>query len=251
MGSQRPEKDSPGCGFNGPGDWVLLASPQAGREDSPLTGGQVLTQPRGCWRQVGRVDALPPSFCPFGQPGGWARTCCSLLPSKRTLAARRPEVTMTTELLPGPEPLVLLHLYPGCLRRSSLNKGEASSGLLMVGSQDRGGRLAAATSPPKAKKAKTPLRPPRACHMPLRSWDCQGAHSRWKPKPGNQGGRQGQRRKQEACSWWKLEPVACPQTCAARQPAATHPVNQGGSPGFTGPAGEALMLGGGSGPAEL
>ena len=83
MGSQRPEKDSPGCGFSGPGDWVLLASPQAGRENSPLTGGQVLTQPRGCWRQVGRVDALPPSFCPFSQPGGWACTCCSLLPAER------------------------------------------------------------------------------------------------------------------------------------------------------------------------
>lgn len=66
---------------------------------APLTGGQVPTQPRGCWRQVGRVGALPPSFCPLCRPGGWARTIRSLLPSKRTLAARRPEVTMTTELL--------------------------------------------------------------------------------------------------------------------------------------------------------
>lgn len=100
--------------------------PPAGRQRTALTGGQVLTQPRGCWRQVGRVDAPPPFLLSVRPAWGWARTCCcSLLPSKRTLAARRPEVTMTTELLPGPEPLVL-HLYPGCLRRSSLNKGEAS-----------------------------------------------------------------------------------------------------------------------------
>lgn len=78
--------------------------------------------------RVGVPPSLLPSNFLTGLGADHSPSC-----SKRRLAARRPEVAMTTKLLSRPEPPVPLRRCPGNLGPSVLHKGEVSSWLLELG----------------------------------------------------------------------------------------------------------------------
>lgn len=83
----------------------------------------------------------------------WDEALTFLLPSKRRLAARGPEVAMTTQLPSRPESLVPLHLCPGNLRPPFPNRGEASGWLPGLGRRGvEWGRLAVATRPTQGEE---------------------------------------------------------------------------------------------------
>lgn len=80
-----------------------------GTGDSPLHWRAGATQPRGCWGLEDRMGVgVPPSLLPSnflaGLGADHSPSC-----AKRRLAARRPEVAITTKLLSRPEPPVPLH----------------------------------------------------------------------------------------------------------------------------------------------
>ena len=157
---------------------------------------------------------------------------------------------MTAKLLNGPESLDLLHLHPGNLGQLSLNKGEPSSWLLTVGRWGELGRLTIAIPLPKARKAQMPLlsHENATCSLGART-DSELIPSGSQNQRTKEGGkdREGNRRSAAGESWspW---PAPCPVLPASKQ--CTCPANQGGPPGCTEPAAEALMVRGGSGPCR-
>lgn len=157
---------------------------------------------------------------------------------------------MTTKLLNRPEPLDLLHLHPGNLGQLSLNKGEPSSWLLTVGRWGELGRLTIAIPLPKARKAQLPLlsHENSTCSLGAGT-DSELIPSGSQNQRTKEGGkdREGNRRS-AAGENWSPWPAPCPMLPTSKQ--CTCPVNQGGPPGFTEPAAEALMVRGGSGPCR-